>query len=1145
MKMNGKTYMTFVAAMLAAFMLLAAPAALQDGSDADTADECGQSIYVTPDTQSNKHDRLEMFYEADDDDSTIGTYEFHLHDGLGTKVGGGTPGYGEFTNIQVTLSVYQDDTLVFQAMPTYAKYNGKTYLSIVIENLPALNLDISGDTDSTKFVAYAHQYPSGALIGTCTKEDVYTISYDLDNASWTDGATIPTTFTSSSDDVTLPIADVISIPASQNRIFAGWYIYNTSDFDTEPEKEIITSLDVSFVDENISDGKFNVVLKALYRAQYTLKLSEPGSSDEWSYTVKNASEEEVSVTSFTILGPSPAADGSYADDAYLVDVDGQTITIKDSSGNLLYTITVSALVDTLKFRNWSLSDDTLEYHGETGDECTYPLNSAVRPVFVYEFTLYIVQPSEGSITPAADAGIRFSSDSVFTLSGTTLTVTNTGENADETAVFTANAPSEKELAYWTLSYSSDRTGEKQSDGTLTVKQADVYMSAVWIDNNGWTITIAQSSDVRTNVESVTAYAGTTVKLNSSMKKLTLTHADGSIDVVTVTKIPSGYTVKSWTIDGVTLTKSSAPYEITGDAEASIRIQKSGGGGGGGGDEPVHEREEETWTNPDGSVTHEVIDTTTYSDGTKTVETQEDTTGTDGSTTNEHSVVTTRPNGSGTATSEITKKDPSGDTTYHQKSSSEIGADGSIRTSTTEEWYDGGVLTKDKTAEMEIDKDGNINSDTRERTYYPDGKLKTDTRTRLQTENGTATVTIDDSEWDENGKPIRTEHIVISYGQDGKGTISGESVRMDHFGNEIRENMSGTVSVSSDGSMYTEADVTLTTADGRTATGKMKETASSEGRITFASFDLTYTNADGSKSVVSGSGDQDSISASLSGFSVNDILAIHDTLLGGPFKDVNISAKADSDGGISFGKESASMMAKEGYSITVENGKKKLTLDPTVVKGIADSGGDDIRLIVIEATPEMKTEMQKEVIRAEYSVKVALLVNGVEVHNLYGGKARIDIDPGFDALFVYYVAEDGSLEDVPSTYDKGTGILEFTVSHLSIYMITAEKYVPAEDGDDCWQIWILIVLIIILLILLILFLWGCKITLVVEGGTFVSVPEGWKREDEHTIYRRMRWRSDLIIPVLDMAYPEGKSFAGWDPAPEEVVKGSRTYKAKWE
>ena len=283
-------------------------------------------------------------------------------------------------------------------------------------------------------------------------------------------------------------------------------------------------------------------------------------------------------------------------------------------------------------------------------------------------------------------------------------------------------------------------------------------------------------------------------------------------------------------------------------------------------------------------------------------------------------------------------------------------------------------------------------------------------------------------------------------------------------NLVNQVIDGTVTVGKDGRRVVGADITVESSDGMKGSGKLEAVLSSDDEPSEFEYDITYDNPDGTKTRVIGKGNLDSANLDVSGSSYRDVVDAIDSMHPYRSKSVNVNFTASSSGEAVFDGRTVSILADKGYGMSLTNGKLKLSINSTVVKGIRDAGGHDIRLIVIEATKEMKTEDQDKVIQARYSVKVALLIDGVEVHGLYGGRANVEVDPGFDVAYVYYVSEKGDVEEIPSSYDKKTGVVEFTVTHLSIYMITAEKYV-ADDGC-CWWCWLILIIIIILLIFLI-------------------------------------------------------------------------------
>jgi hypothetical protein len=91
-----------------------------------------------------------------------------------------------------------------------------------------------------------------------------------------------------------------------------------------------------------------------------------------------------------------------------------------------------------------------------------------------------------------------------------------------------------------------------------------------------------------------------------------------------------------------------------------------------------------------------------------------------------------------------------------------------------------------------------------------------------------------------------------------------------------------------------------------------------------------------------------------------------------------------------------------------------------------------------------TEAQKKTIGENYAVSIGMTIGKTDVHEL-GGKVKVNLAlapvPGKDMskTKVYYVAEDGSIEEMPTSYKEG--VVTFEVTHFSVYMVVLSEATP--------------------------------------------------------------------------------------------------------
>ena len=721
MKSEKRTnYIAHAAYVMAAIMLLASVAVLSTtGLDAEhESGECSEYIFGTPTTRSNMHDGLDMAYYYNSEDNT-GTYEFHFHEGTdvdwdpedGPK-STETDRHG-YTDIQVLVKVFDgDNNLVLKVLPVYPKIQGgKDFASIIIEGGDVLptNIEAQGETttNNTTFTAFAYHYPSGKLIGSCYRGAVYTISYDYDGATYQDSdeghPEVPTYTTETT--IALPNEFNISDSQSGVRQFVGWYDVDVDDKD----KEVLTALDTTGLGRDVN-------LKALFRPAYDLTFAEPSSSDKWTVTIKDASGETVEGNTVKVLGPTPKFGGGDMGDGYTVDVTGNRIEVKDYAGSIVYTIEASSASDTQVFRGWSHEDSVIE------DISNYPIRSAVKPTYVDTYTATVTYyVNEGGRPVVKIEEVPFNDDSVFTLSGDTLKIEIVNADGSKTTkTITTVVPAGKEL-FWKM------YNEKLSDGTLPVRPGDVDISVGFSSKSTFTLTITEpkAGGTISGILEYEAAVGNEFHLYASGLTLhILDRYDTELGTVVATP-SSGYTFAGWRLNTTSYISSDPenPAVVNSDSDVSALFQSSGGGGGGGGSDPEPIIEDETYTNPDGSVTKEHKVTQRHNDGSTDIDDTKDTEFTDGGTAHENEKTRIEKDGSGHSLYEATVKDKDGNTTDHTIVERRWTSEGTIKLRTVDDDFESGKLTSSTEVTMETNPlDGSTTITTSIDRYGEDGSV---------------------------------------------------------------------------------------------------------------------------------------------------------------------------------------------------------------------------------------------------------------------------------------------------------------------------------------------------------------------------------------------------------------------------------------
>ena len=157
--------------------------------------------------------------------------------------------------------------------------------------------------------------------------------------------------------------------------------------------------------------------------------------------------------------------------------------------------------------------------------------------------------------------------------------------------------------------------------------------------------------------------------------------------------------------------------------------------------------------------------------------------------------------------------------------------------------------------------------------------------------------------------------------------------------------------------------------------------------------------------------------------------------------------------VESGKDVASSdlgaLSDSGKSLTVIGADgAKLVLDHDCVKALAKDGG---KLVVTVADAGDKlTARQKELAAGRPVFDLTATLNGKSV-TAFGGTVTVTVPYTLKAgekaqeVAVWYLAEDGTLTEIPAVYDAKTGLATFRVTHFSKYVVGVEPWVnPFAD-----------------------------------------------------------------------------------------------------
>ncbi|KAF5056981.1 hypothetical protein DSECCO2_361500 [anaerobic digester metagenome] len=145
-----------------------------------------------------------------------------------------------------------------------------------------------------------------------------------------------------------------------------------------------------------------------------------------------------------------------------------------------------------------------------------------------------------------------------------------------------------------------------------------------------------------------------------------------------------------------------------------------------------------------------------------------------------------------------------------------------------------------------------------------------------------------------------------------------------------------------------------------------------------------------------------------------------------------------DSGKNVTESDLKTLASDGKTLTVTGADgAKLVLDKGTVKALAKEGG---KLVVSVADAKNQlTEAQSAKVDGRPVYDLTATLNG-KTFIQFGGKVTVTLpytlEAGEQAQNVtgWYLSEDGTLTEIPATFDAKTGLATFTVTHFSLYLV---------------------------------------------------------------------------------------------------------------
>jgi hypothetical protein len=147
---------------------------------------------------------------------------------------------------------------------------------------------------------------------------------------------------------------------------------------------------------------------------------------------------------------------------------------------------------------------------------------------------------------------------------------------------------------------------------------------------------------------------------------------------------------------------------------------------------------------------------------------------------------------------------------------------------------------------------------------------------------------------------------------------------------------------------------------------------------------------------------------------------------------------------------AAAKASGGTGLTVSVPGGSVALDSTAL--VAVNTGNTVVVSVDPVAREKLSDSQRaSVPENAVIVDVNVLVNGAKVHDFSGGRITVSIpytpktSKTPDSVTVWYLEDDGSLTPMNGKYDPASGMVVFTTTHLSQYVIGSFPFTDVPDS----------------------------------------------------------------------------------------------------
>ena len=302
---------------------------------------------------------------------------------------------------------------------------------------------------------------------------------------------------------------------------------------------------------------------------------------------------------------------------------------------------------------------------------------------------------------------------------------------------------------------------------------------------------------------------------------------------------------------------------------------------------------------------------------------------------------------------------------------------------------------------------------------------------IENDDGSVTHVDKETKWNKDGS--MTEKVVeTTTNKDGSKVVREEYTSIDRDGKRSNSSTVTETETSEGGITVERSTIEATLGDGSKVEGSSLTMKDAEGNVIDKDVRIVTTEPSGSESILSITGDSDSVEVKIPDTKAETLREVGEYI--SDISDAEVIVVYDSpDGTMSMPSGYLIEASRNGYDVTMSSGDHSVTIDSNVIRGLT-VGGMDAALSIQRIDPSDLTQAQRDVVGDNYVLSLSLAVGDRIVSDL-GGNADISVvcDRPYDR--VYFVKDNGDVEEVECNYNEGSMTMEFTLTHFSVYVLS--------------------------------------------------------------------------------------------------------------